>query len=247
MDNNQSLQINFIHKYCKELDFIPLNILNYEETPEYKAASIKVDKYILTALYKHDVDRVLAGLFMFPYDTRKSLYILSVLIKNNRVHIYKIVFILDSILDNLDSDISSDFICYILHAINTNFCIDIKLDKHSFFWLLFIIYKLRDDFSLKDNKIRTEFIQLLKNIYYNHFLYANFSLTTTIQYITSIIKDLLIIYNTSSDNEKQLICKCCKSVININNIDYDIYHQFLSTVYNMSNIDIKSKYLLKII
>ena len=183
---------------------------------------------------------------MFPYDIKKSLYILSVLIKNNRVHIYKIVFILDSILDNLDSDIFSDFICYILHTINTNFCIDIKLDKHSFFWLLFIIYKLRDDFSLKDNKIRTEFIQLLKNIYYNHFLYANFSLITA-EYINYIIKDLLIIYNESADNEKQLIYKHCKSIININNIDYDIYHQFLSTVYNMNDTDIKSKYLLKII
>ena len=95
---------------------------------------------------------------MFPYDIKKSLYILSLLIKNNQIHIYKIIFILDSILDNSDSDISSDFICYILHAINTNFCIDIKLDKHSFFWLLFIIYKLCDDFSLKDNKTQAEFI-----------------------------------------------------------------------------------------
>lgn len=246
MYNNQSLQINFIHKYCKELDFIPPNILNYEETPEYKTTSIKVDKYVLTNLYKYDVDRALVGLWMFPYDIRKSLYILNLLIKNNHVHIYKIVFILDSILDNSDNNISNDFICYILHTINTNFCMDIKLDKYQFFWLLFILYKLRDNFGLKNNKMQAEFIQLLKNIYNKYFLYANFPLTI-IEYINYIIKDLLIIYNTSSDNEKQLIYKRCKSIVSINNIDYNICYAFLSTVYNMSDTDIKSRYLLKII
>lgn len=246
MSCSQLLPINFIYKYCKELDFIPPNILNYEETPEYKTTSIKVDKYILTALYKHNVDRVLAGLYLFPYDIRKSLYILNLLIKNNRVHIYKIIFVLDGILDNSDSYISSDFIRYVLHVINTNFYMDIKLDKHQFFWLLFIIYKLRNAYLLEDNKTQIEFIQLLKNIYYRYFLYANFSLMTN-EYINYIIKDLLTIYNKSSDNEKQLIYKRCKSIININNINYNIYYTFLSTIYNMSDTNIKSKYLLKII
>lgn len=246
MSYNQLLPINFIYKYHNEMSFIPPNILNCEETSEYNAALIKADKYVLTNLYKHDIDRVLAGLYLFPYDIRKSLYILSLLIKNNQIHIYKIIFVLGGILDNSDSHISSDFIRYILHAININFYMDIKLDKHQFFWLLFIIYKLRDAYLLEDNKTQIEFIQLLKNIYYKYFLRANFSLITA-EYINYIIKDLLTIYNESADNEKQLICKRCKSIININNIDYDIYHAFLSTVYNMSDTDIKSKYLLKII